>query len=109
MDMPAFPFDVVDWSDVEPENHPGETGFATWRVRKFGAIRVRQVEYSPGYRADHWCSKGHVLYVLDGQLDTELKDGRRFSLLPGQSYQVGDDADAHLSSTGIGAKLFIVD
>ncbi|MEK9673242.1 MAG: DHCW motif cupin fold protein [Rhodospirillaceae bacterium] len=109
MDMPAFPFDVVDWSTVEPEVHPGVTGTATWRVRDFGKIRVRFLEYSPGYRADHWCSKGHVLYVLDGQLDTELQDGRRFTLLPGQSYQVGDNAEAHLSSTEKGAKLFVVD
>jgi quercetin dioxygenase-like cupin family protein len=67
------------------------------------------VEYSPGYLADHWCSKGHILLCLDGQLETELEDGRRFILTAGMSYQVGDNAEPHRSSTAIGAKLFIVD
>lgn len=68
------------------------------------------VEYSPGYLADHWCDRGHVLLVLEGELDTELKDGRVFTLKPGTSYQVSDFGDAaHRSRTTAGAKLFIVD
>ena len=67
------------------------------------------VEYSPGYLADHWCSRGHVLYVLEGELVTELKDGRRFTLRPGTSYQVASDAEPHRSATSVGAKPFIVD
>ena len=67
------------------------------------------VEYSPGYLADHWCSKGHILLVLDGELDTELEDGRCFRLKAGQSYQVADGAEPHRSRTATGAKLFIVD
>jgi quercetin dioxygenase-like cupin family protein len=75
-----------------------------------GNVRVRIVEYSPGYVADHWCSKGHVLYVLEGELHTELKDGRKFVLREGYSYQVADDDKSpHMSSTEKGAKLFIVD
>jgi hypothetical protein len=70
---------------------------------------VRVVEYSAGYLADHWCVKGHILYCLKGELETELKDGRRFSLTAGMSYQVADDAEPHRSSTSIGAVLFIVD
>jgi hypothetical protein len=80
--------------------HPGETGEAIWRTFTIGDLRVRQVEYSPGYLADHWCDLGHVLYVLEGELDTELRDGRTFKLLPGMSYQVSNDGDApHRSST----------
>lgn len=109
MEMKDIPFTTVDWSTVEPEEHQGETGTALWRTRQFGAIRVRLVEYSPGYRADHWCSKGHVLLCLEGELHTELQDGRRFVLTPGMSYQVADQAEAHRSSTPTGAKLFIVD
>jgi quercetin dioxygenase-like cupin family protein len=75
----------------------------------FGAIRVRFVEYSAGYIADHWCSKGHVLLCLAGELITELEDGRRFTLTPGMSYQVADNAEAHRSSSPLGATLFIVD
>ena len=77
--------------------------------KNFGAIRVRIVEYSPGYLADHWCKKGHILLCLEGELHTELEDGRKFVLLPGMSYQVADDAEPHRSSTATGAKLFIVD
>jgi hypothetical protein len=109
MKMTDIPFGVTDWSTIEPTEHPGETGKALWRNRQLGEIRVRMVEYSPGYRADHWCSKGHVLLCLEGELHTELADGRVVVLTPGMSYQVADGAEAHRSVTATGAKLFIVD
>jgi hypothetical protein len=103
------PFGTTDWPDLERTEHPGTTGSAFWRTRQVGALRVRMVDYTPGYLADHWCTKGHVLLCLEGELDTELADGRRFRLTPGMSYQVADDAEPHRSSTGPGARLFIVD
>ena len=110
MKIPTLPFTVTDWAKVEPTTHPGEKGFATWRTLNVGDIRIRHVEYSPGYLADHWCDRGHVLYVLEGELESELKDGRRFVLKAGMSYQVSDFGDAaHRSYTPKGAKLFIVD
>ncbi|MEZ5816946.1 MAG: DHCW motif cupin fold protein [Hyphomicrobiaceae bacterium] len=110
MQMSDIPFGTTDWSTVTATQHPGETGSATWRTRQFGPIRVRMVEYSPNYLADHWCEKGHILLVLAGRLETELADGRRVTLLPGQSYQVADGAEPHRSRTGAdGARLFIVD
>lgn len=109
MRMSDIPFGTTDWSTVETTEHRGETGVACWRTREFGGIRVRMVEYAPGYLADHWCVKGHILFCLEGELHTELKDGRRFVLRPGMSYQVADDAEPHRSSTAIGARLFIVD
>jgi hypothetical protein len=109
MRMSNIPFDTTDWSQVEPTEHLGESGTAYWRTRNFGDIRVRMVEYSAGYLADHWCSKGHILLCLEGELHTELADGRTFTLVPGMSYQVADNAEAHRSSTSSGAKLFIVD
>ena len=109
MEMSAIPFGTTDWSLVEATEHQGERGVARWRTREFGGIRVRMVEYSPGYLADHWCSKGHILFCLERELATELEDGRRFLLKPGMSYQVADNAEAHRSSTATGAKLFIVD
>jgi hypothetical protein len=109
MRMSDIPFVVTDWAAVESTTHEGEAGVAWWRVQNFGNIRVRMVEYSPGYLANHWCTKGHVLLCLEGRLDTELQDGRKFVLTPGMSYQVADDAEAHRSSTLSGAKLFIVD
>jgi len=109
MDMKNFPFVVTDWSRVEPTQHAGEVGTATWRTLQFDSIRVRMVEYSPGYLADHWCAKGHILLVLEGELHTELKDGRKFVLSAGMTYQVGDNAEPHRSTAPNGAKLFIVD
>jgi quercetin dioxygenase-like cupin family protein len=109
MKMDKIPFGTTDWSAVAPTAHKGETGMAYWRTQDFAGIRVRMVEYTPGYVADHWCSKGHILLCLEGELETELEDGRRFTLTPGTSYQVADGAEAHKSSTAVGAKLFIVD
>lgn len=109
MQMNDIPFGTTTWADIEPTRHEGETGFALWRTRQFGAIRVRMVEYSHDYVADHWCEKGHILLCLEGELHTELKDGRKFVLTPGTSYQVADHAEAHRSWTTSGAKLFIVD
>jgi hypothetical protein len=102
-------FCTTDWNKVPATEHAGETGTAIWRTLETGNIRVRMVEYTPGYRADHWCSRGHVLLVLAGELVTELADGRRVVLPAGSSYQVAEDAEPHRSETSIGAKLFIVD
>ena len=109
MKIENLPFGITDWNDVERTGHPGETGKAYWRTRNFGELRVRMVEYSPGYLADHWCSKGHILFCLEGELRTELDDGREFILTSGMSYQVADNAEPHRSSTKAGAKLFVVD
>ena len=109
MNMSDIPFGTTDWSSIAPSAHSGDSGKAYWRTRESGGIRVRMVEYTPGYCADHWCSKGHVLLVLEGELETELADGRKFVLKPGMSYQVADGAEAHRSSTQAGARLFIVD
>ncbi len=67
------------------------------------------VEYTPGYLADHWCSKGHILLCLEGELQTEFQGGREFTLTPGMSYQLADNAEPHRSYTELGAKLFVVD
>lgn len=109
MKIQDVPFCFTDWSQITPTQHPGETGLALWRTLETGNIRVRMVEYPPGYMADHWCERGHVLLVLEGELITELKDGRQFKLTAGTSYQVADDVAPHRSHTETGAKLFIVD
>lgn len=109
MEMTNIPFAITDWSEIEKTEHKGESGIAIWRTREFGGIRVRMVEYSPGYQADHWCSKGHILLCMEGELHTELSDGRKFTLTPWVSYQVADNAEPHRSYTSTGAKLFIVD
>ncbi len=114
MKLTDIPFVTTDWSTVPTERHAGDVGEAIWRVQFFGPaenrIRVRMVEYSPGYEADHWCSKGHIILCLEGEMETTLEDGRVMPLKAG-SYQVADVAPtAHRSSADRdGAKLFIVD
>ncbi|MEW6195270.1 MAG: DHCW motif cupin fold protein [Bacteroidota bacterium] len=109
MEIKEVPFTVIDWDKVETEEHSGEIGKAIWKVFKKGNIRVRMVEYSPGYIADHWCKKGHVILVLEGEMTTELDDGRKFVTSKGSSYQVADNDGAHRTFTETGVKLFIVD
>ena len=109
MKMENIPVAITDRSQIERTEHKGESGTAYWRTREFGGIRVRMVKYSPEYQSDHWCSKGHILLCIAGELHTELSDGRKFTLTPGVSYQVADNAEPHRSSTSTGAKLFIVD
>ncbi|HET7174760.1 MAG TPA: DHCW motif cupin fold protein [Gammaproteobacteria bacterium] len=109
MQISDIPFGTTDWSAIAPTEHKGDRGMAYWRTREFGSIRVRMVEYTPGYVSDHWCLKGHILLCLEGELHTRLHDGREFILRPGVSYQVADGAEAHRSSAPTGAKLFIVD
>jgi len=109
MQISGIPFGTTDWSSIESTEHAGETGRAFWRTQLFGNIRVRMVEYTPGYSADHWCVKGHILLCTEGELHTELKDGRRFTLKPGMRYQIADNAEPHRSYSDGGAKLFIVD
>ncbi len=109
MEILGIPFHTTDWKSVETTRHEGETGYAIWRTIHVGRIRIRQVEYSADYMADHWCSKGHILLCTEGEMTTQLKDGRRFILKEGTSYQVGDNMEPHKSFTEKGYKLFIVD
>jgi hypothetical protein len=109
VNLSDIPFGITDWQQIDPTEHAGEVGVARWRTRQFGTIRVRLVEYTAGYRADHWCQKGHILFCVVGELETELADGRLFRLSPGMSYQVADNAEPHRSRTATGAILFIVD
>lgn len=109
MEITNIPFVLTTWANIEPVEHKGVTGSAFWRTQQFGSLRVRMVEYTAGYLADHWCKKGHILLCLEGELVTELEDGRVFTLTAGTSYQVADNAEPHRSRTECGATLFIVD
>ena len=109
MTLTNIPFETTDWALVTASEHRGERGTATWRTLQRGELRLRIVEYAPGYVADHWCAKGHIVFCLEGELVTELRDGRRFVLGPGMSYQVADGDVPHRSSTVVGARAFIVD
>ena len=109
MQLPASPFETIQWDEVEATEHAGITGFSRRRICQFGEISVRMVELSPDYLAEHWCEKGHVILCLEGEVDVQLRDGRTFTLRPGMSCQVGDGIDAHRGYSSSGARLFVVD
>jgi len=110
MRIEGVPLTVTAWDEVPAVEHRGETGTSTWRIVERGNLRVRVVDYSAGFKSDHWCARGHVLYVLEGELDLRLKDGREFVLSPGMSFQAEDDeSNPHLAWTDRGARVFIVD
>lgn len=109
MKLAPFPFQVTHWESVPRELHAGIRGTATWQILQMNDIRIRFVEYSPGYEADHWCSKGHIIFCISGAMETTLEDGRRFTLSAGMTYEVGDDCEAHRSASREGCRLFIVD
>ena len=101
---------AVDWSQVPAVVQAGETGTATARARALGDIQVRLVDYGAGYRADHWCAKGHIVHVIAGDLVIEHRDGTRFALGPGMSWHAPDDAGPpHRVLCDHGATVFIVD
>lgn len=107
--MQPIPFEITDWKAVDTSIHPGETGTAIWKTITYGDLRIRMVEYSAGYKADHWCDLGHILFCLKGELISELSDGSTQRLRAGMSYQVSDNMSRHRSYTETGATLFIVD
>lgn len=107
--MLPIPFHITDWEKVPVTEHRGEKGMATWRTIVYNDLRIRIVEYSPGYLADHWCNLGHIIYCLEGSMTTELTNGQHFELRAGMSYEVSDNMSSHRTFTETGAKLFIVD
>lgn len=109
MSSTNIPFQITDWSKIPTEEHQGETGIAIWRTLEFGNLRIRMVEYSKNYKADHWCQKGHIIYCIEGEMTTELLDGQVVEMTQGMTYQVSDDLSSHRTYSTSGVKLFIVD
>lgn len=104
-----IPFQTIDWSTIETTIHKGDSGSATWRTLQFENLRVRMVEYSAGYLADHWCKKGHIVHCLEGEFESELESGETFLLKTGMTYIVSDNLSSHRSKTKNGVKLLIID
>lgn len=104
-----IPFQTIDWSLIPKTAHQGENGTAWWQTLQFPGLRIRIVEYSPGYLADHWCQKGHIVHCLQGAFVSELQGGENFELSEGMSYVVTDDLSAHRSVSATGVKLLIID
>jgi len=104
-----IPFQTSNWSSIEKTTHAGETGIAYWQTLQFGGLRIRMVEYSENYKADHWCLKGHIIYCIEGEMETELSTGEKYLLTKGMTYQVSDDMSSHRSSSANGVKLLIID
>jgi hypothetical protein len=104
-----IPFQTTDWDKIPVEEHKGDSGTAFWRTLEFEGLRIRLVEYSKNYKADHWCQKGHIIYCVGGEMDTELSTGEIVKLTKGMSYQVSDELSSHRTSSKNGVKLFVVD
>ncbi len=104
-----IPFQITDWETIPVTEHPGETGLALWKTLQLGDLRIRMVEYSANYLADHWCSKGHIIYCIEGEMVTELSDGSKHILSKGMSYEVSDDMSSHQTFSKDGVKLLIID
>jgi hypothetical protein len=102
-------FQIVNWNLIEMIKHTGETGDAFWKTIHFDGLRIRIVEYSKGYLADHWCKKGHIVHCLEGDFVTELESGNKFSLKKGMTYIVSDDLSSHRSFSEYGVTLLIID
>jgi hypothetical protein len=109
MNQNNIPFQLTNWELVPKVEHKGDTGVAYWQTLQFGDLRVRMVEYSKNYLADHWCQKGHIIFCIEGAMTTELADGKEYILTKGMSYQVSDDLSSHRTYSKDGVKLFIVD
>jgi len=109
MNSNSIPFQTTDWSLIPKTTHSAETGAAYWQTLKFGDLRIRMVEYSANYKADHWCEKGHIVYCIEGEMETELATGEKLLLKKGMTYQVSDDLSSHRSSSVNGVKLLIID
>jgi hypothetical protein len=102
-------FQTIDWSTIPKTEHQGESGKAFWQTIQFPGLRVRIVEYSKGYLADHWCKKGHIVHCLDCEFVSELQDGKKFIMTKGSTYVVSDGLSSHRSISKDGVKLMIID
>jgi len=102
-------FQTIDWTSIPKIEHKGETGVAYWQTTQFEGLRIRIVEYSKGYIADHWCKKGHIVHCLEGDFVSELEDSEKFILSKGMTYVVSDELSSHRSTTKNGVKLLIID
>jgi hypothetical protein len=107
--MYHIPFQTFDWNTIPKQEYQGETGTAYWQTIQLPGLRLRIVEYSADYLADHWCEKGHVIYCLEGSFETVLKSGEKITLSSGMSYIVSDQLSSHKSNSMHGVKLFIMD
>ena len=107
--MSQLLFQTIDWESIENIEYPGETGKAYWKTKQYPGLRIRIVEYTPGYWADHWCQKGHIVHCLEGSLVSELETGEKQLLAKGMTYVVSDDLSSHRSVSENGAKLLIID
>ena len=110
MQINSAPYTGIDWDEVPITKHAGESGFVYRRTCETGNVRLRLAEYSPGYKAEHWCCRGHVIHLLDGEIIYKFKDGSEIKLAKGMSCCFSDSQEIpHKSSTRNGAFLLIVD
>ncbi len=81
------------------------------RLKEFAAHgkRLRLVEFLSGFSDPNWCLKGHVVFVIEGTLESEYADGvsRREA---GQAFIVPPGVKHRSRNPGAApARLLIVD
>jgi len=104
-----IPFTLIDWSQISKAEKNGKSGNVAQQVAEYPGLKIRVVEYSSGYMADHWCQKGHIVHCLEGNFESEMESGEKFQLSKGMTYIVSDDMSSHRSNTESGTKLLIID
>jgi hypothetical protein len=104
-----IPFQVIDWNTISKTEYPGESGKAFWQTLQLPGLRIRIVEYSKGYLADHWCKKGHIVHCLEGEFISEMENGEKFTMNEGMTYVVSDELSSHRSFSENGVKVLIID
>lgn len=110
MTMPShIPFTIMNWDRIHRTITHGASGTVTTRVQVLGDLRIRMIEYSANYLADHWCELGHLVFVLEGELINELKDGATTVMKAGMSYAVSDGLSSHRSRTVGRVMILVVD
>jgi mannose-6-phosphate isomerase class I len=107
--MKKISFQIIDWNVLPESINPGETGRSISQIIEYPGLRIRIVEYSAGYLANHWCQKGHIVYCIEGEVINEQENGDQFILKQGMSYIVSDDMSSHRSRAENKVKLLIVD
>ncbi len=107
--MSNIPFQTIDWTNIEKTEHKGETGMATWQTLQLPGLRIRLVEYTAGYYADHWCQKGHIVHCVEGAFISKMASGEEYALTKGMTYVVSDGLSSHLSVSETGVRLLIID
>ena len=64
--MPVFEFSKIEWQDVAPG--------ARFKAFQADGKQLRLVEFTGDFVEKDWCEKGHIGFVLSGELEVQFKN-----------------------------------